>query len=180
MKLWRDSSLRYWQYYKSLTLQGKWFCWFHYSKVLISPHHVWLICSTSLAHMWRLLWIHDDIDRNGKWKPIQHLCDLLLWNTVLVPPKGETSVWTLLNSTDRESERFPKRNQNIAPWWRAPAKVIILSSKIQKLNPQSVPHSFFNILYQADVCFYKYSFFLFKTLFHATNRGKNVKTGDDS
>lgn len=84
---------------------------------------------------------------------------------------------TLLDSTEREP--FPKRNQNIATWWRAPAKVIILSLKNPdprpgvKLNPQSVP--VFNISYQADVCFYKYSFFIF----HATNRGKNVMTCDN-
>lgn len=40
-----------------------------------------------------LLWIHDDVYRYGKWKMSHHLCNLLLWNTVLVPPRRKTIEW---------------------------------------------------------------------------------------
>lgn len=139
-------------------------------KLLISPHHVWLICSMSLAHMRRLLWIHDDVNRNGKWKPVQHLCDLLLWNTVLVPPKGKTSVWTLLDSTKREPERFPKRNQNIAPWWRAHYPFL--------KDSETKPSKCASLIFQFFISSWSSIHFLIKAIFHTTDRGKNVMTGD--
>lgn len=175
---------------KALFFKAKYFAGFiivnNLMKVLISPHHVWLICSTLLAHVRRFLWIHDDVDRNGEWKPIQHLCDLLLWNTVLVPPKGKTSVWNAVGFYRKRTWEIPKEKPKHCPLVAVCGKghyPFLKDSDPRpgaKLNPQSVPG--FNISYQADVCIH---FFLItlviviKAIFHARNRGKNVMTGDN-
>lgn len=58
--------------------------------------HLWLFTSTSLVHMRRLLWIHDNVDGNGKWKAIHHVCDLLLGNAVFIPPGGQADTVVVL------------------------------------------------------------------------------------
>lgn len=63
----------------------------------VSDHNLLFM---SPVHVRRLLWIHDDVDRNGKWKAIQHPCDLLLWNTVFVSPR-EREKKTSVRNCDR-------------------------------------------------------------------------------
>lgn len=44
-----------------------------------------LLGSTPRVHVRWFLWIHDDVYRNGSWKSIHHLCNLLVRNTMFVP-----------------------------------------------------------------------------------------------
>lgn len=57
----------------------------------IFSHHFWLLWSAPLVHVERLLGAHDDVYRYGKGKPVHHLCDLLLWNAMFVPPGRNTT-----------------------------------------------------------------------------------------
>lgn len=47
----------------------------------LSVHH------RSLVHVERLLRTHDNIYGYGKRETVHHLCNLLMWNTVFVPPR---------------------------------------------------------------------------------------------
>lgn len=49
-----------------------------------------LLCC-SLVHVEWLLRTHDDVYGYGKCETVHHLCDLLMWNTMFIPPRRKHS-----------------------------------------------------------------------------------------
>lgn len=82
-------------------------------EISVSPHCLWPLWWMPLVHVGRLPWAHDNVYGYGKREAIQHLCDLLLGNAVLVPPWGRTSAVGLMLGKRSFSKSAPACKYNM-------------------------------------------------------------------